>query len=202
MILDLKTSDENCRNHKTLSEEDFLGKICRLASSCHGKTVVQRYFDRFRLFIYMHWHMLQDLPYEQIKEAVWGKLYNHPTTYGCLFLRCTYIQKHSRYILPQALFKLYLASHWEIWEHSECHPKKHDLVMEGLVKQTKPIWFWKQWWFQERLEFRIETTFHAESIGVPCSDSTCNRRRSRNVGMAAKDGFSGLTPFVDFLKRI
>jgi len=55
MIHALDKSDENCRNHKTLAEEDMLGKITRLASACHGATVVTRFFQRFGLFMALHW---------------------------------------------------------------------------------------------------------------------------------------------------
>ena len=43
MVLSLRFSDENLRNHKTLAEEDMLGKITKLASSCHGATAVIRF---------------------------------------------------------------------------------------------------------------------------------------------------------------
>ena len=55
MVHSLQHSDENTRNHKTLAEEDALGKLTRLASACHGATVVQRFFQRFGLFLSMHW---------------------------------------------------------------------------------------------------------------------------------------------------
>jgi len=70
LILDLKYRDENCRNHKTLAEEDMLGKVTKLASSCHGKTVIARFFDRFRLFLAMHWQKLDGLPTAQIHEVL------------------------------------------------------------------------------------------------------------------------------------
>ena len=62
MILNLTKSDENPRNHKTLAEEDMLGKITALAAACHGATVVKRFFQRFSLFLSMHWEKLRELP--------------------------------------------------------------------------------------------------------------------------------------------
>ena len=44
MVHLLNMSDENCRNHKTLAEEDMLGHITRLASACHGATVSLGFF--------------------------------------------------------------------------------------------------------------------------------------------------------------
>jgi hypothetical protein len=58
MVHLLNMSDENCRNHKTLAEEDVLGHITRLASACHGATVVVRFFQRFGLFLALHWDNL------------------------------------------------------------------------------------------------------------------------------------------------
>lgn len=58
MVHLLKMSDENCWNHKTLAEEDMLGHITRLASACHGATVVVRFFQRFGLFLALHWDNL------------------------------------------------------------------------------------------------------------------------------------------------
>ena len=55
LVVDLQVSDENCRTHKTLSEETMLGKITRLASQCPGSNVLQRFFDRFNLFLAFHW---------------------------------------------------------------------------------------------------------------------------------------------------
>lgn len=50
----------------------MLGKVTKLASSCHGKTVIARFFDRFRLFLTMHWQKLGGLPTEQIHEVLRG----------------------------------------------------------------------------------------------------------------------------------
>lgn len=68
LVLDLKTG-ENPRSHKTLSEEDMLGKITKLASAVHGGTVIQRFFDRFRLFLAIHWEHINNLPQEELKES-------------------------------------------------------------------------------------------------------------------------------------
>lgn len=54
------TSDENCRNHKTLAEEDALGKITKLSGAVHGATVCKRFFQRFSLFLSMHWQRLHE----------------------------------------------------------------------------------------------------------------------------------------------
>jgi hypothetical protein len=43
----LRFSDENSRGHKTLAEESTLGYLTRLASACHGRTVVTCFFQRF-----------------------------------------------------------------------------------------------------------------------------------------------------------
>lgn len=69
MVLSLRFSDENIRNHKTLAEEDMLGKITKLASSCHGGTLIIRFFQRFKLFLSMHFEKLENLPEEEIREA-------------------------------------------------------------------------------------------------------------------------------------
>ena len=58
LVLDLQFSDENCRNHKTLSEESMLGKVTRLASQCPGSNVLQRFFQRFCIFLAMHWEAI------------------------------------------------------------------------------------------------------------------------------------------------
>ena len=55
IIYDLKNSDENPRNRKTLAEESMLGKLTKLASAVHGGTTCKRFFERFRLFLAMHW---------------------------------------------------------------------------------------------------------------------------------------------------
>lgn len=55
MVVGLRFSDENIRNHKTLAEEDMLGKLTRLASGCPGSNVLQRFFQRFTLFLAMQW---------------------------------------------------------------------------------------------------------------------------------------------------
>lgn len=49
LVLDLKTG-ENPRSHKTLSEEDMLGKITKLASAVHGGTVIQLFLTGFGCF--------------------------------------------------------------------------------------------------------------------------------------------------------
>lgn len=54
----LQSSDENSRCHKTLAEEDMLGKLTTLASACHGGSVVPRFFQRFGLFLAMHWETI------------------------------------------------------------------------------------------------------------------------------------------------
>lgn len=68
IIYDFLVSDENCRNHKTLAEEDMLGKITKLASAVHGATVCQRFFERFRLFMGMHWEKLSALPPADVEQ--------------------------------------------------------------------------------------------------------------------------------------
>ena len=40
---------------RLLSEEDMLGHLTKLASACHGATVVKRFFQRFGLFLSLHW---------------------------------------------------------------------------------------------------------------------------------------------------
>ncbi len=58
MVLGLRSSNENVRNHKTLAEEDMLGKLTTLASSCPGSNVLQRFYQRFNLFLAMHWERI------------------------------------------------------------------------------------------------------------------------------------------------
>ena len=55
MVFDLRLSDENPRTHKTLNEESMLGKITKLAAACPGSNVLQRFFQRFSLFLAFHW---------------------------------------------------------------------------------------------------------------------------------------------------
>ena len=55
LVYDLQFSDENCRVHKTLSEESMLGKLTKLASQCPGSNVLERFFQRFCLFLAFHW---------------------------------------------------------------------------------------------------------------------------------------------------
>ncbi|CAL1144846.1 unnamed protein product [Cladocopium goreaui] len=59
MIFDLQFSDENCRVHKTLSEETMLGKITKLAAQCPGSNVLERFFQRFCLFLAFHWEYIR-----------------------------------------------------------------------------------------------------------------------------------------------
>lgn len=59
MVHGLQFSDENCRQHKTLSEEDMLGKLTKMASACHGAAVIQRFFQRFGLFLGLHWERIE-----------------------------------------------------------------------------------------------------------------------------------------------
>ncbi len=68
LVLDLKSTGENPRNHKTLAEEDTLGKITKLANAVHGATVIQRFFDRFRLFLAIHWEHINNLTQEEVEE--------------------------------------------------------------------------------------------------------------------------------------
>ncbi|CAL1128802.1 unnamed protein product [Cladocopium goreaui] len=70
MVFEFATSDENCRNHKTLAEEDMLGKITKIASATHGATVAKRFFQRFSLFLGMHWEKLCNLQDMEIQE-IW-----------------------------------------------------------------------------------------------------------------------------------
>ena len=58
LVLGLRSSNENVRNHKTLAEEDMLGKLTTLASSCPGSNVLQRFYQRFNLFLAMHWERI------------------------------------------------------------------------------------------------------------------------------------------------
>ena len=44
----------------------MLGKVTKLASACHGATVVPRFFERFRLFMAMHWEKLSKLSKDQL----------------------------------------------------------------------------------------------------------------------------------------
>ena len=55
MVFAFRDSDENPRGHKTLAEESMLGYLTKLASACHGRTVVIRFFQRFSLFLALHW---------------------------------------------------------------------------------------------------------------------------------------------------
>lgn len=71
MVFEFDTSDENCRNHKTLAEEDMLGKITKIASAAHGATVAKRFFQRFSLFLGMHWEKLCNLQDMEIQEIWW-----------------------------------------------------------------------------------------------------------------------------------
>lgn len=59
LVFDLQHSDENCRIHKTLSEETMLGKVCKLASQCPGSNVLQRFYQRFTIFLAMHWEKIE-----------------------------------------------------------------------------------------------------------------------------------------------
>lgn len=69
VIFSFKESDENSRNHKTLAEEDALGKLTRIASACHGATVIKRFFERYVLFCALHWENLENLPEDVVKES-------------------------------------------------------------------------------------------------------------------------------------
>lgn len=60
LVLDLRTSDENNRAHKTLAEESMLGKICKLASQCPGSNVLRRFYDRYCLFLAFHWQHVSE----------------------------------------------------------------------------------------------------------------------------------------------
>ena len=55
LVFGLRWSDENSRNHKTLAEESTLNHLTRLAAACHGATVVARFFQRYSLFVALHW---------------------------------------------------------------------------------------------------------------------------------------------------
>ena len=70
-VVDLQFSDENCRAHKTLSEETMLGKITRLSSQCPGSNVLERFFQRFNLFLAFHWENIMASD-DDIAEADWG----------------------------------------------------------------------------------------------------------------------------------
>lgn len=49
----------------------MLGKITKLASAVHGATVCQRFFERFRLFMGMHWEKLSALPPADVEQLKW-----------------------------------------------------------------------------------------------------------------------------------
>ena len=58
MVMDFRASDENIRQHKTLSEETMLGKITTLAAMCPAgsqASILPRFFQRFCLFLSFHW---------------------------------------------------------------------------------------------------------------------------------------------------
>lgn len=65
MVHELQYSDENCRQHKTLSEEDMLGKLTKLASAVHGASVISRFFQRFCLFLGLHWQRIEEAEAER-----------------------------------------------------------------------------------------------------------------------------------------
>ena len=59
--MDLSQSDENIRQHKTLSEETMLGKITTLAAKCPSGSqigILPRFFQRFCLFLAFHWETI------------------------------------------------------------------------------------------------------------------------------------------------
>ncbi|CAJ1355965.1 unnamed protein product [Effrenium voratum] len=58
LIHALQWSDENSRHHKTLAEEDMLGHLTQLASACPGSNILARFFQRFGLFLAMHWERI------------------------------------------------------------------------------------------------------------------------------------------------
>ncbi len=62
MVYDLQFSDENNRAWKTLSEETMLGKVTKLASQCPGSNILPRFFQRFNLFLAMHWEHIISSP--------------------------------------------------------------------------------------------------------------------------------------------
>ncbi|CAJ1352888.1 unnamed protein product [Effrenium voratum] len=55
-------SSENCRNHKTLAEEDMLGSLCKIATACPGSNVLQRLYQRYNIFVAMHWEHIINSP--------------------------------------------------------------------------------------------------------------------------------------------
>ena len=68
MISDLEKSDENCRQHKTLSEETALGKITDLAAMCPSGSfcgILPRFFQRFCLFLAFHWETIATTSVEE-----------------------------------------------------------------------------------------------------------------------------------------
>ena len=69
IIFEYQRSDENSRNHKTLAEEDALGKLTRIASACHGGSVIKRFFERYVLFCALHWENLENQPEEAVRES-------------------------------------------------------------------------------------------------------------------------------------
>lgn len=60
MVHDFQYSDENPHNFKTLMEEDFLGKITDLAEMCPGKNVLERLYQRYKIFLAMHWREIRE----------------------------------------------------------------------------------------------------------------------------------------------
>lgn len=61
MLTDFRTSDENIRQHKTLSGETMLGKITTLVSMCPAgsqASILPRFFQRFCRFLSLHWETI------------------------------------------------------------------------------------------------------------------------------------------------
>ena len=70
MIYDLQFSDENIRSHKTLAEESMLGKLTKLASACPGSNVLERFYQRFCLFL--AFHMEKNISSDVQEDSRWG----------------------------------------------------------------------------------------------------------------------------------
>lgn len=73
MLMQLRSSDENSRQHKTLSEETMLGKITDLAAMCPSGTqtgILPRFYQRFCLFLSFHWETIIESGVEE--DSRWG----------------------------------------------------------------------------------------------------------------------------------
>ena len=51
MIDDLETNPLNPMTYQFMIDEDYLGKVKRIGKSCHGMTMVKRFFQRYQLYM-------------------------------------------------------------------------------------------------------------------------------------------------------